>query len=120
MKNLLDKMRDSKASPMPEHKMKAKMEVIKALKNLAQTLMMDDMGSKLMPKPDSIEIEVVSAEPMMDHEEAMDADMDKFPQKEETLLTEAMADEDDMMDEDMEDSDEDELRAMLAKSKSDR
>ena len=121
MKDLLDKMKDAKAAPMPEHKMQAKMEVIKALKNLAQTLMMDDMGHKLMGKPDSVEIQMVSAKPeMMSHDEAMDADMDKFPQKEDTLLHEAMADDDsECMDdsEDMDQSDEEKLRAMLAKSK---
>jgi hypothetical protein len=123
MKKLAELMKDQKEIKMPEHKAKARLELVQAMKKLAQDLMMEDFQSK-MGSPDAMAIKIRmsdEAPEMMSKDEAMDADMDMFKEKEEALLMarpEMEESEDESEDEDeMEDSDDVEKLKMLLKQK---
>ena len=123
MDDIFGKMKDAKQPKMPGHKVDARLQLIKSMKKLAHDMMMEEMSGKLgQEAPDAIAVRVVAeGEPEeMSMDEAMDADMNEFPAKEDVLLKAAMASDDDMAEDEMEDEDsEDEmkLRAMLAQSK---
>ena len=124
MDDIFGKMK-AKEMKIPGHKVDARLQMIKAMKQLAKTMMMEDMGSKLDREhaPEAVAVRVVAEgepETEMTMDEAMDADMNEFPAKEEVLLKAAMASDDDMAEDEMEDEeseDEMKLRAMLAQSK---
>lgn len=130
-KSMLEKlMMDAKEVKMPEHKQKARLYNIMKLKELAKELLAEELGRKVQPEAMQIEVEAVMPEEMEDSEEsdmaeatemtldeAMDAPMDKWKEKEATMLEAAMVVEPDMeeMDEDMSDSDK--LKQILKKKK---
>lgn len=116
-------MKDKKEVKMPEHRAKARLELIKAMKSLAKDLMMEDLQSKMdIGRPDAVVIQagVSEVEPEMSKEEAMVADMDMFREKEAALLKDSDSEEE---SEEMEDESEDEgdlskLKMLLKQKKS--
>lgn len=125
MKKLHELMKDTKEVKMPEHRSKARLQLIKAMKSLAKDLMMEELQSKL-GAPDAVAVQVgVSAEPeMMSKDEAMDADMDMFREKEAALLLSPKMDmeesEDEESEEESEESGDDmtKLKMLLKQKKS--
>lgn len=99
----MEALQGSKEMNMPEHKSKARLEVIKAMKQLAKDMIAEDLGKKTAPAAVSIEVEKMQPVEAMDME-----DMD-------------MEDESEEMDseEESDEMDEDQLKALLKKSKQD-
>lgn len=133
---MLDKlMMGAKEVKMPEHKQKARLYNIMKLKELAKELLAEELGQKIEPKQMEIEISAEAPEMEMSEEseesedsdmaeatemtldEAMDAPMDKWKEKEATMLKAAMAVEPDMEEMDEEMSDSDKLKEILRKKK---
>lgn len=124
MKKLEELMKSKEAKPMPEMQSKARMQLIQDLKKLARDLLASDLQSKL-GSPDAVAIKIKATE--MSPEEAMEAPMDMFREKEDVLLREMAPkmedseeeDEDEMEEDDSEDSEEDldKLRMLLKQKK---
>lgn len=123
MKKLEELMKSKEAKPMPEMQSKARMQLIQDLKKLARDLLASDLQSKL-GSPDTVAIKIKATE--MSPEEAMEAPMDMFREKEDVLLREmapkmedSEEDEDEMEEDDSEDSEEDldKLRMLLKQKK---
>ena len=108
MKSLLDKI-NGKEMKMNKGKKDARLHIIKAMKELAQDMMMRE----LMPKPEAeATIEVVEVSPLESVEE-----VETEEPSEELDLEEASEDElEEDSDEESED-DEDQLKALLAQTK---